>query len=392
MKEIEDCRKKESKYAVAELLTACLAMFLFKAESRNGLNNLREDLRFKKNYNRLFKMRLPHMDTVDRVIRLLKTEQLECLKQKMVKVLIRGKVFHKQRYRNQWYCVAIDATGVTSYQDQHCDQCLHKTSKKGCTTWFHNVLEARLVTPNGFSISLLSEWIENPSDKNYDKQDCERKAFTRLASRLKQDFPRLPILILADGLYPYEGFFSICKENNWHYIVTFKEGNLPSLWEEARELQHYQKENHSREYITWPDGNTEERCYHWITGMNYRGYNLNWLECKESITKNKTEEGYEETQCTFTHITDLAINADSSVLTSRTGRLRWKIENEGFNTLKNGGYEMEHKYSRVNYQASKNYYQLMQIAYLINQLMVLSTQFREAFLESKNHPTLKSLW
>jgi hypothetical protein len=32
---------------------------------------------------------------------------------------------------------------------------------------------------------------------------------------------------------------------------------------------------------------------------------------------------------------------------------------------------MEHKYSRVNYQASKNYYQLMQMAYLINQLMVI---------------------
>jgi len=131
----------------------------------------------KKINRRLFKMRLPHADTVDQVIRLLKTEQIERLKQKMVKVLIRRKVFHKQRYRGQWYCIAIDATGVTSYKDQHCDQCLHKTSKKGHTSWFHNVLEARLVTYNGFSISLLSEWIENPSDKNYDKQDCERKAF-----------------------------------------------------------------------------------------------------------------------------------------------------------------------------------------------------------------------
>ncbi len=54
--------------------------------------------------------------------------------------------------------------------------------------------------------------------------------------------------------------------------------------------------------------------------------------------------------------------------------------------------EMEHKYSRVNYQASKNYYQLMQIAYLINQLMVISVHFQEAYLKGKNHQTLKSLW
>jgi len=84
MQEIDDCRKKKSTYAIAELLTSCLAMFLFKAESRNGFNNLREDLRFEKNYRRLFKMRLPHADTVDQVIRLLKTEQIERLKQKMV--------------------------------------------------------------------------------------------------------------------------------------------------------------------------------------------------------------------------------------------------------------------------------------------------------------------
>ena len=392
MQEIEDCRKTKSTYAIAELLTSCLAMFLFKAESRNGFNNLREDLRFEKNYQQLFKMKLPHADTVDQVMRLLKTEQLERLKQKMVKVLIRRKIFQKQRYRGKWYCVAIDATGVTSYKEPHCEQCLHKTSKKGKTSWFHNVLEARLVTPNGFSISLLSEWIENPENNNYDKQDCERKAFTRLAARLKQDFPQLPILILADGLYPYEGFFTLCRNNNWHYIVTFKEGNLPTIWKKTRELQNDQAENQHQELIIRPDKNTEERHYRWVTDMDYHGHTLNWLECKEAISRKNVKNEPVETQCTFTHITDLPIHTNNIVLTSRTGRLRWKIENEGFNTLKNGGYKMEHKYSRVSYQASKNYHQLMQIAHLINQLMVLSTHFQETYLRGKNHPTLKSLW
>ena len=65
--------------------------------------------------------------------------------------------------------------------------------------------------PNGFSISLMSEWIENPADQVYDKQDCERKAFTRLATHLKQAFPRLPILILADGLYRMKVFLPPVK-------------------------------------------------------------------------------------------------------------------------------------------------------------------------------------
>ena len=392
MREIDDSRKKKSSYELAALLTACLSLFLFKAESRNGFNHLREDLRFKKNYQRLFKWPMPHMDTVDRVMRHLKTEQIEQLKQRMVQTLLRKKVFHNQRYRNQWFAVAIDGTGVMSFNGQHCEQCLHKTSKKGHTTWMHHVLEARLVTANGFSISLMSEWIENPADQSYDKQDCERKAFTRLATRLKQAFPRLPIVILADGLYPYEGFFATCKANHWSYIVTFKEGNLTTVWEEAGELLPLQQENRYQEHLTNPGQGTVQRHYRWVTGLTYQGYSLHWLECRETLTQTNKKGETEKIDSVFTHITDLSLNAQNIVATSRTGRLRWKIENEGFNNLKNRGYALEHKYSRVSYQASKNYYQLMQIAHLINQLMINSIHFQKTYFSTKNHPTLKNLW
>ena len=392
MREIDDSRKKKSSYELAALLTACLSLFLFKAESRNGFNNLREDLRFKKNYQRLFKWPMPHMDTVDRVMRHLKTEQIEQLKQRMVQTLLRRKVFHNQRYRNKWFSVAIDGTGVMSFNEQHCEQCLHKTSKKGQTTWMHHVLEARLVTANGFSISLMSEWIENPVDQTYDKQDCERKAFTRLATRLKQAFPRLPILILADGLYPYEGFFATCKAHNWSYIVTFKEGNLTTIWEEVRERLLFQQKNHHQEQIIKPEQDTEERYYRWVMELTYQGYSLHWLECRETIVQTNKKGASEKIESIFTHITDLSLTAQNIVTTSRTGRLRWKIENEGFNSLKNEGYALQHKYSRVSYQATKNYYQLIQIAHLINQLMINSTRFQKVYFSTKNHPTLKSLW
>ena len=50
------------------------------------------------------------------------------------------------------------------------------------------MLEAKLITPSGLAISWATEWIANPTGK-YDKQDCERKAFVRLAA----------ILILANS-------------------------------------------------------------------------------------------------------------------------------------------------------------------------------------------------
>jgi hypothetical protein len=59
---------------------------------------------------------------------------------------------------------------------------------------------------------------------------------------------------------------------------------------------------------------------------------------------------------------------------AKTGRLCWKIENEGFNTQKNLGYNLEHRYSRTDFNAVKNYYQCMQLAHLIEQLALLENK------------------
>lgn len=48
--------------------------------------------------------------------------------------------------------------------------------------------------------------------------------------------------------------------------------------------------------------------------------------------------------------------------------MRWKIENEGFNTQKNQGYNLEHQYSQ-KYRALKNHYYLIQIGHMIAQVM-----------------------
>ena len=289
MREVDDCRKKASTYELAAHLTACLAMFLFKSGSRNQYNQYREDIQFKRNYRRLFGFSMPHGDSVQNVMDLLDIFQIEQLKHKMVQVLIQRKTFHSSRYRGHWFRIAVDASGMGSYDHQRDEQCLHRTSKKGKTTYFHLVLEARLITPNGFSVSIATEWIENPEDGEYDKQDCERKGFIRLASTLKKIYPRLPILILADGLYPYEGFFALCEANQWSYCVTFKDGNLTTVWEEILELQPLQSKNTRQDVCYLPDGKTVEQVFQWVTEVDYKGHTLNWLECKETIRPTTTE-------------------------------------------------------------------------------------------------------
>jgi hypothetical protein len=383
LRQVEDCRQK-SDYTLVEILLAGIMLFVFQQGSRNALNNKREEEKFRNHYERLFKLRLPHLDTVHRVLCRLPDTELEPLKHTLVKTLLEKKVLHKYRLFERWFVVAVDGTGVVSFRERHCEHCLHRTSKSGKTTYFHPVLEAKLITASGLAISLATEWIANPDGED-DKQDCERSAFVRLAAQLKQQYPRLPLCLTADGLYPSQGFFEIGHQHGGAFILTFQDGNLPTVWADVQGLlprtpgqcQH-ERRHHGTTVI--------DQTWRWLNHLDYRGHTLAWLECVEVVTSPKQDQ---PSHHRFVHLTNLTVTARTVRVLSHTGRLRWKIENEGFNTQKHLGYGLQHKYARVNWQAAKNYYQCLQIGHLINQLMILSTTF-QSYLQGKM--TCRYLW
>ncbi len=116
-----------------------------------------------------------------------------------------------------------------------------------------------------------------------------------------------------------------------------------------------------------------------MNDIDYHGFILNRSEC--------IEESGEAVR--FVSVSSL--KADYPVVKEITeaGRMRWKIENGGFDIRKNHGYELGHKYSRVSVTATKNYYQCMQIAHMINQLYELSSLFMPLMIGKM---TVKHLW
>ena len=99
--------------------------------------------------------------------------------------------------------------------------------------------------------------------------------------------------------------------------------------------------------------------------MDYKDFSINAAECIEIVeTKNGSES------CTFLFITDLPVTVKKCVALVAAGRRRWRIENEGFDTQKNHGYNLKHIFSR-DYTAMQNHYFLIQIAHAISQLMAL---------------------
>jgi len=370
---------------MTEIVVGGLFMFLLKETSRNAYNNDRRESKFRKNFHKYFHFNLPQADATDDVLRILVPEELENLKAHLVSGLIEQKFFRKFRFLGKFLLVAVDATGNATFKKRHCNHCLTKTSKTGVVTYSHYVLEAKIVTSSGLAISIASEFIENDPGRDYEKQDCEQKAFVRLAEKIKKYFPRLPICILADGLYPNNTVFDICIKNNWVFIITLKDGNLKTFQEEvgllsatASKQSVYRANKVSRTTLE----------YTFLNDIEYDGRYFTWIECRETIVKTESKIASEQR---FGYITNIPQNQKSIVETADSGRLRWKIENEGFNSEKNQGYALMHKFSRVSFIAMQNYYQLMQIAHMINQLVERSKECIE-LLSEHSKQTIANLW
>lgn len=377
--------RKRKEYSTPEIFIGALFMFIFKETSRNSYNNDRREPCFRKNFYKIFGFNLPHGDTIDEVLRELPTHELEILKAALVGGLIEQKVLRKFRIFGKYYLVAVDGTGMATFEDKHCEHCLTKTSKSGVTTYFHYVLEAKIVTTSGLSISLASEFIENEPGRDYDKQDCEQKAFVRLAAKIKKFFPRLSICILGDSLYPNNTVFEICSRNNWAFIINLKDGCLKTVQTEvallkatARKQSVFKADKSSRTTLN----------YKYLNEIEYSGKHYSWIECCEDVFNIKTQTIHQQR---FVYITNIPLDNQNVVETANSGRLRWKIENEGFNTQKNLGYSLEHKYSRDSFPAMQNYYQTMQIAHMINQ-MVERTKAVLEIIREHSKQTIVDLW
>lgn len=87
------------------------------------------------------------------------------------------------------------------------------------------------------TFSLATEFVENETytDKNgntyrkFDKQDCELKASYRLLNKIKQRFPKLPIIIGGDALYLGKPFLELCDKYKFEYIIRYKETDAPTI-------------------------------------------------------------------------------------------------------------------------------------------------------------------
>jgi hypothetical protein len=288
------------------------------------------------------------------------------LRQRMISRLIRMKVLDDARLQGR-FVLLIDGSGYLVFRTKHCDHCL--TQRHGETTlYMHQVLEAKLLGPARTVLSIATEFIDNRdapgvaagASPEQVKQDCELKALRRLLAGLRAEFPQLRTCLDGDGLYACGEGFQVAKDYRCDFIYVFKPGRLPALWQDFQGLLRLCPDR-CLERVT-PQGTRQ--VYRWINGLRYtdsagRDWTFNAIHCRETKGDGEPTE--------WSWVTSLEVDRETVIdVATNGGRERWRTENEGFNTQKNSGLNLEHAYSHKNWAA---YYFLLQIAHLLLQLV-----------------------
>ncbi len=298
-----------------------------------------------------------HTDTMNGVMEVLDPAELQKLIVAVFTQLRKSRALDRFRFDRK-LTVAVDGTKMMSFKRRHCEHCTHQT-QDGVTTYFHYVLAAKIVTRLGLVVPLAFEFVENPKGE-YDKQDCELKAWRRLLPRIRKLYPRLQLNLVGDGLYAEETTFAKCEKAGWNFAITLTEDKLPTATAQLPpNVARWSGELTKR--CLEPQKGWFRRTVRWKTPIRYHGQVLHVIEMEDTNAQGK--------RIYYNRwITNVKPDRSNALDLAQTGRLRWKIENEGTNTQKNGGYEMEHAYGRKA-NAWKNYYLMLQISQLVNDLL-----------------------
>ncbi len=372
MDEIEDTRfAPRVVYHQRFLLYWGLVLFLAKLSSRRQLDyQLNTDgPQVLANFNRLAgtaQKTRPVNKTLEYSLRRIGGDPVADLRRKSVNRLIRMKALDDARLQGR-FVVLIDGSGYLVFHYKHCEHCL--TQRHGDkVVYMHQVLEAKLLGPGGTVFSIATEFIDNRDAKDTPegasaerlKQDCELKALGRLLVKLRADFPQLRICLGGDNQFACGAGMQAAKDSKCDYVYVFKPGRTPALWKDFQGLLTLCPDQ--RVEVRTPQG--AHQVYRWVNDLEYtdsegRKFTTNAIHCKETRKDGKEGE--------WAWLTPLEVSRETvQEVATKGGRERWREENEGFNTQKNSGLNLEHAYSHKCWEA---YYFLLQIAHLILQLV-----------------------
>ena len=69
---------------------------------------------------------LPHYDTINNFLKRLEPIEIEKIRDYMIKELFKKRCLEKYRLLDKYWTIAVDATGLASFPEKHCEHCLKR--------------------------------------------------------------------------------------------------------------------------------------------------------------------------------------------------------------------------------------------------------------------------
>ena len=212
----------------------------------------------------------------------------------------------------------------------------------------------------------LNHWLDNLPDARCQEMCVYlgrhiwwQMILTGLAERIHAEFPKLPICLLFDGLYPVQCVFDLCAKYEWKFIATLREGRQPTAWDEAVQTMMMNPGQILHAQRDGADGLVDQ-TFRWTQSIPFGQHEFSVLFCGEISPVAAT---------LWVWVTNLQLDATQVYdIANDGGRARQGIENV-FNVEKNGGFGLEHAFCADD-TASQNYHLMMQVAYTLGQLLV----------------------
>jgi len=166
-----------------------------------------------------------------------------------------------------------------------------------------------------------------------EKQDCERNAAKRWFDKHHARLAPLRPIFLGDDLFACQPIAAMVKDGGDDFIFTAKESSHTALYDFIKGAEAFRHDEKVRKGKT-----THTFRYRWFEAVPLRDGKdamlVNWIGFEIIDAKGRVKYS-------MAWVTSLAVTKQNVAEIVACGRTRWKIENEGFNVMKNHGHEFE---------------------------------------------------
>lgn len=329
---------KKTKYSVYEICASAFAMMYFQDPSLDHFQRRLKEETNKSNLETIFKVKnIPQQKCMRTFIDKIKPEYFYSAFTDVIKQAKASKILKKFEFNGKLLC-PLDGTQYfnTNSDGVSCNHCLVKNHRNGTRTYSHAVVVPMIVHPSLKQVlPLVAEEIRN--EDGIKKQDCEINAAKRLIPKLRLLYPDLELVIMGDGLYAKQTLIDLITENHYDYMLVVSPDYNVGFLEEVERRREVDR-------VRTIEIRSDDKiyCYEYCSEIAFKktGETVDTNYIGLTIINEKTGEvTYKNTWAT-----NLEVREDNVVHLVKVARSRWKVENQGFNVLKNQGYELEHCY------------------------------------------------